>query len=43
MSVTYAAGKHIHVDIVLSHLSARTRCYIELLQLLLVFFSVPYL
>ena len=30
MSVTYAAGKHIHVDIVLSHLSARTRCYIEL-------------
>lgn len=23
MSVTYAAGKHIHVDIVLSHLSAR--------------------
>lgn len=30
MSVTYAAGKHIHVDIVLSHLSARTLCYIEL-------------
>ena len=29
MSVTYAAGKHIHVDIVSSHLSARTRCYIE--------------
>ena len=38
MSVTYAAGKHIHVDIVLSHLSARTRCYIDFLQLLLVFF-----
>lgn len=31
MSVTYASGRHIHVDIVLSHLSAQTRCYIELL------------
>lgn len=30
MSVTYAAGKHIHVDIVVGNLSPRTRCFIEL-------------
>ena len=29
MSVTYAAGKHIHVDIVVGSLSPRTRCFIE--------------
>lgn len=29
MSVTYAAGKHIQVDIALSYMSARTRCYVE--------------
>lgn len=38
MSVTYAAGKHIHVDIVLSHLSARTRCYIELFTTIVGYF-----
>ena len=29
MSVTSAAGKHIHVDIVVGSLSPRTRCFIE--------------
>lgn len=29
MSVTCAAGKHIHVDIVVGSLSPRTRCFIE--------------
>ncbi len=30
MGVAYAGKKHIHVDIVLMHLSAKTRCYIEI-------------
>lgn len=43
MSVTYAAGKHIHVDIVLSHLSVRTRCYIELFTTIVgIFFCVVF-
>ena len=29
--VAYAGKKHIHVDIILVHLSAKTRCYIEVL------------
>lgn len=31
MGVAYAGKKHIHVDIILTHLSAKTRCYIEVL------------
>lgn len=31
MGVAYAGKKHIHVDILLVHLSAKTRCYIEVL------------
>lgn len=31
MGVAYAGKKHIHVDIILVHLSAKTRCYIEVL------------
>lgn len=30
MPVTYSAGKHISVDIVTAHFSAKTRCYVEL-------------
>ncbi len=31
MGVAYAGKKHIHVDIILVHLSAKARCYIEVL------------
>lgn len=31
MGVAYVGKKHIHVDIILVHLSAKTRCYIEVL------------
>lgn len=31
MGVAYAGKKHIHVDIILVHLSAKTRCYIEVI------------
>lgn len=34
MGITYAGKKHIHVDILLSKLSAKTRCYIEVLTTL---------
>ena len=30
MPVTYAAGKHIHVDILVGHFNTKTRCYVEL-------------
>ncbi len=41
MPVAYATGKHIHVDIVLSQLSKRTRCYIELFTTLVgIFFCI---
>lgn len=43
MSVTYAAGKHIHVDIVLAIYQHVPVVISNFLQLLLVFFSVPYL
>lgn len=31
MGVAYAGKKHIHVDIIIMNLSAKTRCYIEVL------------
>lgn len=41
MGVTYAGKKHIHVELVISNFSAKTRCYIEALTCVAgIFYSI---